>query len=845
MIDYRLYRLSRRMKRAGRFAGFVFQGFHILPFIAAIAFFQLLSGSGQLREIYFSIVEVPLGAGVFAHWLAAVVFLLLLSAALFVSNWLLTTLRINRIYAEIGTPAVDGMMRVTRIFISLLVAAAPWLGVIVGLAAAAGVAQRHGADLDGARAIFGTSAEPAASGFADFALISHRLWTIFYAILSLAICVLIAMYAGRRSPLFRKGVQAALLVALLAFMLAPVLTDGGGVFANAALDGGRIVSIYRAIGPLGAVLLAGLGFYAIAVLIVMLPGQISGLIIALGAIFIGVALVLDPPLYWISGAASLTFVLLFVLGFLSRNVPLLVASIPLVLGCVTAFIQSPLFAPQLARSQAAAPQGLTIQFASWRKERERDIAAYRRAYGADYPVFLVAAQGGGSYAATAASAFLARLQDLCPAFAQHVFAISGVSGGAVGASFFQSAVADRELTSSGCAPLAADARSAPAKVERQVGELMRDDHLSPLLGYVAADLTGFRTDRAVGLEQSLIYSGRRPGHGDRLSQAFIAHWSPAKAAPALVLNATWADTGNTVAFAPFTFSNGRERPLLSFADREIRDPAKVDGVSLAQAAVVSARFPGVLPAYTLPAPGDPTRRRNFVDGGYTDNSGSETALAMLGMIKDQPSAKGLDFRLLLLTSAAPRPDWQAVKGVFLRDTLAPMQALLNVRARLAEKAIARTLGALHDLDEEGRPKHEARKGSRDGWKSAVIEVDQESFTLALGWQISAATHSLISSMMGEPTLCQKFHPVQELAIEQSQDDEAVSIAEGEAGLQDALKGDAGEEDALKGLKIASRMRNNSCIMKAVLALVDPRLDDPRTAQPGIQPPPAPPGKVED
>ena len=53
-----------------------------------------------------------------------------------------------------------------------------------------------------------------------------------------------------------------------------------------------------------------------------------------------------------------------------------------------------------------------------------------------YPVFIVAAAGGGAYAAHYTATFLARMQDSCANFAQHVFAISGVSGGSIGASLF-------------------------------------------------------------------------------------------------------------------------------------------------------------------------------------------------------------------------------------------------------------------------------------------------------------------------------------------------------------------------------------------------------------------------
>src|SRR5262249_28862744 len=42
--------------------------------------------------------------------------------------------------------------------------------------------------------------------------------------------------------------------------------------------------------------------------------------------------------------------------------------------------------------------------------------------GTPYPVFIIAAEGGGIYAASAAATFLAELEDCVPGFARHIFA---------------------------------------------------------------------------------------------------------------------------------------------------------------------------------------------------------------------------------------------------------------------------------------------------------------------------------------------------------------------------------------------------------------------------------------
>jgi hypothetical protein len=62
--------------------------------------------------------------------------------------------------------------------------------------------------------------------------------------------------------------------------------------------------------------------------------------------------------------------------------------------------------------------------------------------GAIHPLYIVAAEGGGIRAAYWTAAVLGTIQDEQPAFADHVFAISGVSGGSLGAAVFVSLLPD-------------------------------------------------------------------------------------------------------------------------------------------------------------------------------------------------------------------------------------------------------------------------------------------------------------------------------------------------------------------------------------------------------------------
>ena len=84
------------------------------------------------------------------------------------------------------------------------------------------------------------------------------------------------------------------------------------------------------------------------------------------------------------------------------------------------------------------PAGPQLAFSTWIQSRA-DLKFFQDVHH-PYPIFIVAARGGGLYAADQAATFLARMQDRCPNFSQHVFAVSAVSGGSLGAAAFSAYV---------------------------------------------------------------------------------------------------------------------------------------------------------------------------------------------------------------------------------------------------------------------------------------------------------------------------------------------------------------------------------------------------------------------
>jgi hypothetical protein len=240
----------------------------------------------------------------------------------------------------------------------------------------------------------------------------------------------------------------------------------------------------------------------------------------------------------------------------------------------------------LIDSNAARHNMAVDSFEKWYESR-RDRSYYETrkepypVFKEPYPVFIVAASGGGLYAAHHAATVLSRLQDQCPSFAQHVFAISGVSGGSVGGALFSSLAKKHAQNGEHIDCLAGERpngarsrrphrRGASARAtgsggtfEQRINQFLDTDFLSPVLGaalFPDAVQRFFpavtsRFDRARAFESTLAgaWSKLYPEETDNpWSKPFLEHWDPAGAAPALVL----APTSSTVIVS-------RLRPLRS------------------------------------------------------------------------------------------------------------------------------------------------------------------------------------------------------------------------------------------------------------------------------------------
>ncbi|MBI1211821.1 MAG: hypothetical protein GC190_10195 [Alphaproteobacteria bacterium] len=385
----------------------------------------------------------------------------------------------------------------------------------------------------------------------------------------------------------------------------------------------------------------------------------------------------------------------------------------------------------IAASAQAAPTYYreTVDIGDWLASR-RDWQQYEH-----YPIFLVATEGGGIRAAYFTASVLAAFQEKCPAFAQHVLAISSVSGGSVGAAVFAAEAADQlsNVRGVGCN---LGAIETGVLVDR-ARSVLATDLLSPLLGAALFPdalqrILPFpveRFDRARALEYALEDAWRRdtppcrtcdPGRMSTKVAALYPREDVRRPVPHLFLNTTEAGTGLSKPFATWDIGE------LSLPDRRrskretnalpvprlvpLQDRIAVDNVPLSAAAFVSARFPYLTPAARVGDAG------HYVDGGYFENSGTwlvgGVAQNLIGQRLNYRNEKNKELEravrnsviVAIVIRSAPcnpcGPQGTDVTGEDLdatfNEALSPVRALLNARDKRAEYSI-NDLGAMTSL----------------------------------------------------------------------------------------------------------------------------------------------------
>lgn len=367
------------------------------------------------------------------------------------------------------------------------------------------------------------------------------------------------------------------------------------------------------------------------------------------------------------------------------------------------------------------------------------------------PAIIIASEGGGVRAAYWTAAVLQELKRQVPGFAQHVFALSGVSGGSLGVAAWVASVRGEV-----CADTPAAAPPSPISAT----QALSSDFLAPAVAglfyydfaqrFIPYPFDSFDRSRGLeeGWEQALF---KLPGQPFGLT--IDAFYAGCPRLPRLLLNTTVAETGQRAILSPLQTDG-------YFVDtRDVMTP----GLSASQQSMAglvhhSARFPLISPAGSVarPPPADagwlsrlahrlwPDTVARLVDGGYFDNSGIQTALELQRQIAGRDKPQVL---LLVLSNDAqaaspcgeptqavpcpPPPAPPASKPVpvwrWLHEGTSPMRGLYGVRDSHVRVAMDR----------------------------AVVEFDRQVFFLRperkaggvaapLGWSLSAQVRDDLS-----------------------------------------------------------------------------------------------------
>ncbi|HEU5078923.1 MAG TPA: hypothetical protein VFT72_06905 [Opitutaceae bacterium] len=403
---------------------------------------------------------------------------------------------------------------------------------------------------------------------------------------------------------------------------------------------------------------------------------------------------------------------------------------------------------QLPTPSAKTPENLSAAFDEWLQSR----ADLKRYPDGEYPVVLVAAEGGGLRTAYNSALILSAIQDRCPAFAQHIFAMSGVSGGSVGTSVFAALCAE-QATNSATHPARVDIKER-GPMQQKADEVLREDFLSPLIAYALyPDLVQRALpwaidsfDRSRALEAGLERAWRNAFPGShRLEESFDALRAQGArgSTPALFLNTTVVESGERLVISHYQPDSAQFEHLRSLADI---DP--LANVPLSTAAVASARFTYVTPvAYVMahrPDKSEKLMKVRLADGGYFENSG----MATLGQIA---SALGLDdpqkpkrFRLIVLQLTSPNRD--LLRGIKdpqfsygFGEAASPILTLLNTRSARGVSATRNVQTLLNE--------YVARS-----MKAELIsfELAERDVPVPLGWLLSNQAKKEMMDQLGAP-----------------------------------------------------------------------------------------------
>lgn len=410
-------------------------------------------------------------------------------------------------------------------------------------------------------------------------------------------------------------------------------------------------------------------------------------------------------------------------------------------------------------SLVARRPGLDAYYTHWLQTR----LALDTAVTDTLPVVVIATAGGGIRAAAWTTSVLNELNTRIPRFDRYLFAISGVSGGGVGAATYLAAVGGKDTVTTG-RPVRV---SSYAQLAPRISRVVTEDLISPIAASMLFrggihNFTPFRLpdlDRNRWLEDAwerqMLTKENMPNDSLRglLSESFLSLWPDSirlKNAPldlpALLLNGAVAETGQKIVMSNLALGNTTDQKN-SFYDVADFFTSTGHDVPYKTATFLCARFPFVTSGGkangTLPniLANCGKNEYHIIDGGYAENTGIVTAVQLIKKLqiisnrlrtnKAHLLRRPVAYYLLFLPNyAASQEEGSVTTFRFLSE---PVNGLLNTWNRNGvslDQLIGRTLqGSNNELS----------------FSYASLTLDTRKHRYPLGWYISHTAYETMTT----------------------------------------------------------------------------------------------------
>ena len=278
-----------------------------------------------------------------------------------------------------------------------------------------------------------------------------------------------------------------------------------------------------------------------------------------------------------------------------------------------------------------------------------------------YPVFFTLADGGASRSGYWAASVLSKLHertrsghDYHSYFMDHLFCLSGASGGSVGNAAFLAAYALQQKDPALRTDILSKKYLANDFLVYPLARMLGPDIIQPLFGFIP-----FWHDRAAALEYGMEHPDDSSKAMGEMMQCSFSRLLPdsINQFPILSINTTRVNDGGPGVVSTINIDSSKDIFGTRLDVIDLLDTA--EDIRLSTAMVLGARFPYMSPG------GKVGTKSYFVDGGYFDNSGAGVIHEMLLEIqrlqkpgtkiseKTRKALKQMDFYVIHLTNTPP------------------------------------------------------------------------------------------------------------------------------------------------------------------------------------------------